>query len=175
MPNINDPRHAFAALALALSSPLPAVAAELTVAAPSGFVVRPATPSGSQTSAVEVAREADDAGCEVAFRKAASQIQLSQAEINALAAKPDFIQTLRHELGTKFDSAEIRTFSAGDVVGGALVGAPVGSGGSVRALLVLLDTPEGRTMVSCSAGTAQFDALLPDFEAIARGVKPPKG
>lgn len=153
----------------------PASAAEVTVEAPPGFTVSPTEPGSDGVSIVEISRTWDDAGCEVAFRAVKPSASRSQAAINADVAKPDFLASLKQREGAKFDRADYTRFKAGDVQGGAILGVPVGSNGAVRELLVVLDMPEGRTLVSCSADTAQFDALRPAFETVARSVKPPKG
>lgn len=163
-----------AGAALGIVAALPAVASPLNVTAPPGFTVLPATPSNDGVSILEVNREGDDAGCEVAFRAVKPSASLSQAQINARAAQPDFLTNLEKQEGAKFEKADVGPFTAGDVQGGALIGLPAGSNGTLRALLVILDTPEGRTLISCSADATQFQSLLPAFEAVARGVKPPK-
>jgi hypothetical protein len=172
---INFRRTCGAVVALMALAADPAAASPLTASAPAGFTVLPATPSNDGVSILEVNRVGnDDAGCEVAFRAVKPGASRTQAEINANAAKPDFLANLEKQEGGKFEKADVGPFTAGDVQGGALIGVPAGSNGSLRALLVILDMPEGRALVSCSAGASEFASLLPAFEAVARSVKPPR-
>lgn len=148
-----------------------AAGATLEVSAPAGFVARPTAHRDGRVSAYEVVTREEDAGCEVSTRTAPETAGLSQVQINALTAAPDYLSSLRTQVGAKFDNPNVKPFTTGAVRGGALMGLVAGSGGEVRTLVVILDTPGIHTTVTCSALPARFEALRPAFEAITRGIR----
>ncbi|MFC7051883.1 hypothetical protein ACFQI3_04190 [Hansschlegelia quercus] len=173
------------ALALAVfpaqaAEPLRDEATGLSVQPPDGYLatVAEADPRYAAVFAVQKGEESE-VGCKIAFQAAPQNAELPQEEINAFTQKKEWTELIRATLALRYDVASIEPFEQGGVAGAAVVadfkpveGEPRAS--EVRSYLVLIDTPKGRTTVVCVGEKASFAARKPEFEAIARGVSPPR-
>ncbi len=160
--------------AIALSAmPVRSWAAALSIEAPPGHKVEPDTPETGYTEALAVSSTLDDdAGCGIAFQPF-PDVHVTQDALNKIAATPAFLTTVKNTLGLKFDVTAVEPFALGDVQGAQVRGTGKGAP-EVSTLSTLVQTPRGRTVVSCIGPTARFDTLKPEFDAITRGVRPPR-
>lgn len=155
-------------------------ASGLVITAPAGYTAQKID-GGYRYAASYAVRKADpnDPGCRVGFQVSPQNAGLSQAEINAFTAKPEWNDLIKATLALYYDVLSVQPFEQDGLSGAAVVGdiKPVEGQptlGEARSYFVLLDTPKGRTTVVCVAGRAQFDARRPEFEAVARSVQPPR-
>jgi hypothetical protein len=152
----------------------------LAITAPTGYVAAPAPPMDARnTRAVfDIKRPGEiDTGCRVSTVDAPGNAFLTQAELNERAASMEYQRLLAEQLSTVYDLVALNVVGSTQVVGlGAIgdirprLGAPAPD---VRTLLIFLDTPLERVMLTCVADRREFDDRLPEFEAILGGLELP--
>ncbi|WP_020180449.1 hypothetical protein [Methylopila sp. M107] len=126
----------------------------LKVAPPQGYAAAKIPPRGSYSVLVSVKRPEDrDTGCQVGFTKSDANKALTQAGVNLLMRQKEYHELARAILGVFFTPRATRTVQYGDVAGLEIVadikqrpGIPARAA-AVRASLVMLQTPKGRTAV----------------------------
>ena len=153
----------------------------LAVDPPPGYAARQTAASGPYAVAFDVKTTADrNTGCRVAFQPVSKNNTLSQADINAFTAKPEWSDLVRATLALVYEVRSIEPFEHAGVRGAAVVAdfksVPDASphAAEVRTLLVMLETPKGRTTTVCVGARRDFDARRPGFEAVARGTTLPR-
>lgn len=164
----------------AQATPVHDEASGLVIDAPPGYAAHKID-GGFRYAASYAVRKDDqsDPGCRVGFQVSPQNAGLSQAEINAFTAKPEWNDLIKATLALYYDVISVEPFEHNGLAGAAVVGdiKPVEGQppmAEARSYFVLLDTPKGRTTVVCVVGKAQFDARRPEFEAVARSVQPPR-
>lgn len=171
-------------LPLLLAGP-PSAAAEtlrdtasgLSITAPAGTVATPSPPvaPGPIRPVFDIKRPGEtDTGCRVSTVEATVNAFLSQAELNMRAASPEFQQAMIVELSAVYELVDMDVFPVGGITALGVVGdirRPQGdTSPPVRSLLVFLDTPLQRVMLSCVADRGAFESRLPEFEAILSAI-----
>lgn len=142
---------------------------------PPGFSVKRIPADGSYSVEYEVSSDTDpDFGCQVGFDPSKAMPGKSQAQIDRAAGGSDYAALANASVASAFDVDVTEPFSMQGASGFAMTGTPKGAAGEARALLFLLQTPPGRTVISCVSPPARFAALRPTFEKIARGVALPR-
>jgi hypothetical protein len=172
------------AAAPAAAEPLRDMASGVAITAPEGFVATPspppATPGQGGRAVFDVKAPGDtDTGCRVAVMDAPANALLSQQELNARSASPDYQQAMVRQLASVYDLIGVNTVSLRNVLGFGAIGdlrarpgmAPRAA--EVRTLVVFLDTPIQRVVVTCIGEKANFEARLPGFEAVLSGLEIP--
>lgn len=168
----------------ATAQPLRDIASGIAITAPEGFIATPspppATPGQGGRAVFDVKAPGDtDTGCRVAVTDAPANALLSQQELNARSASPDYQQAMINQLSAVYALIGVNTISLGNVLGFGAIGdlrprpglAP--RAGEVRTLVVFLDTPIQRVVVTCIGEKANFEARLPGFEAVLSGLEIP--
>ena len=164
---------AFSALGWATASA--AASPDPVVTPPPGFSVKKGPGEGTYSVEYEVSSDTDpDFGCEVGFDPSKAMPGGSQSQINHAAGSSDYAALANASVASAFDVDATAPFSMQGVSGFAMTGVPKGAAGQARALLFVLQTPPGRTVISCVSPPARFDALRPTFERIPRGVALPR-
>ena len=153
----------------------------LAVDPPPGYAARQTAASGPYAVAFDVKTAADrNTGCRVAFQPVPKNNALSQADINAFTAKPEWSDLVRATLALIYEVRSIEPFEHAGVRGAAVVAdfksgpATPPEAAEVRTLFVMLETPKGRTTTVCIGAKRDFDMRRPEFEAVARGTTPPR-
>jgi hypothetical protein len=165
----------------ASAQPLSDPASGLAITPPPGYVARTVAPTGNYTIAFDVKKPDDkDTGCRVAFQPVPQNASLTQDEINAFTAKPEWPDLVRTTMSRIYVVISLDPFEHAGVRGAVVVGdfklppnAPPRAG-EIRSWLALLETPKGRTSAACVAEKTSFDARRGEFDAVARGVTLPK-
>jgi hypothetical protein len=154
----------------------------LVVTAPPGYVAALAPPSdqgGGQARPVfDIRRPGEtDTGCRVSTVEAPGNAFLSQAELNERAASVEYQRQLARHLSAVYDLVALDVVGSAKVVGlgaiGDLRSQPGAPPPDVRTLLVFLDTPLERVVLTCVADRREFDQRLAEFEAIFGGLELP--
>lgn len=153
----------------------------LSIDPPEGYEVR-TLPSTDQYAAIfEVKKPGDkDTGCRVAFQNAPTNASLSQEQINDQTSKEEWGKMVRSNLEKSYEVQDLNTFEHTGVKGAAIVGdikpraelPPRAQ--EVRTLLVILETPKGRTSTVCVGEKDDFANRRPEFEQVARATTLPK-
>jgi hypothetical protein len=159
-------------------------ASGIAITPPEGFTVTPApppeTPAQGGRAVFDVKAPGDtDTGCRVAVADAPANALLSQRDLNARSASPDYQQAMVRQMSAVYDLIGINTISLRNVLGFGAIGdirprpglAPRAS--EVRTLIVFLDTPIQRVVVTCIGEKRNFEARLPGFEAVLSGLEIP--
>lgn len=112
--------------------------------------------------------------CDVGFEPNPQSAAFSQDVINAEVEKPEWADMIASSMGTFFRFVDRQSFTLAGASGVEFTAIPKAPGGeALRIVLSLLETPHGRTTVSCATSLDQFDDALPVFRAIRAGVTPP--
>ncbi|GLK80139.1 hypothetical protein [Methylopila turkensis] len=152
----------------------------LTIDPPAGYSAEKIDGGQRYAAAFNVKKAgADEPGCRVGFQASPQNAGLTQEEINAFTAKPEWTDLIKATLALYYDVASVDPFEQGGLAGAAVIGDIKAAEGETqapdaRSYLVLLDTPKGRTTLVCVAARADFDARRAEFEAVARAVQPPR-
>ncbi len=165
----------------ALAEPLSDPATGLAVNPPPGYAAKPKTGSGYYTVEFDVKKPDDkDTGCRVGFLHNQANAAFTQQELNAHAATPEWANEIHRVFSQALDIISLEPFEHAGVLGSAIVvdrkmlpGTPPRAG-EIRSWLIVLETPKGRTNMDCNAEKTSFDARRSEFEAVARGITPPK-
>ncbi|KAA2214933.1 hypothetical protein [Teichococcus oryzae] len=153
--------------------------AELRVDPPSPYRTTRMEPTPPQTARIAVARPgAPMPDCQVAFVPAPPADQkVGQPALNALARSPAWQKLERARIATAYDVQQESIVEQDGVAGLRLAGTlrprPSLEGGS-RAAFTILETPRGRTTTVCAAPAEEFARRQAEFDAVARGVTPPR-
>jgi hypothetical protein len=164
----------------ALAAPLRDAATGLAINPPPGYVATAVVPTGRNAARFSVQRPNDhELGCQLAFAPAPQNARLSQTEINALISQPDWQQSARATLEVVYDITSAGTADYGPIRAMVMQGdikprreLPPRSQ-QIRSYFTIMETPRGRTTLVCVAEKADFNALQPEFEMMARGVTAP--
>lgn len=119
-------------------------------------------------------------GCRVGFQSAPQNNDLTQAQINEQAGKPEWRNLVRATMELIYDVTSIESFEHDGVQGAVVIATIKPRDGlppeakDVRNFLVMLETPKGRTNVVCVDMKDSFDARRAEFEQIVRAVKMPR-
>jgi hypothetical protein len=169
------------ALVSASAQPLSDPATGLVITPPPGYAARIIAPTGNYTVAFDVKKPDDkDTGCRVAFQPVPQNGRLTQDDINAFTATPEWPDLVRTTLSRLYEIISLVPFEHAGVRGAVVVGdfqlppnAPPRAG-EIRSWLALLETPKGRTSVACVAEKTSFDARRGEFDAVTHAVTLPK-
>lgn len=114
--------------------------------------------------------------CGVAFVTAPQNAKLSQAEINAMIDTPEWGMQARAAMEALMTFSTTEPFQLGDATGAEFVATPkIGPDhDNVRLVLSLVETPKGRTVVTCTATASTLKKAMPVFRTIRDGVTPPR-
>lgn len=176
---------ALAAGSAAEAEPVRDEATGLAVAPPQGYTARKAAGDPRYAAVYAVQKEGeDDTGCKIAFQptifeQGTAEPAPTQEEINDFTRKKEWIDLIRATLALRYEVATVEPFELQGLSGAQVVAdfKPIEGQAKppeVRSYLVVLDTPKGRTTIVCVGDKADFDSRRPEFEAIARGVSPPR-
>lgn len=168
----------------ARAEPLRDEATGLAVEPPEGYEAKKAEGDARYAAVYAVQKKGEvDTGCKVAFQPVQSNLpaeeKLNQDEINSLTRQQKWMDLVRATLAIRYDVKSVERIEQQGLAGAAVVGDFAGGEGEpkdsgVRSYLVVFDTPKGRTTIVCVGEKKDFDGRRKDFEAIARGVSPPK-
>jgi hypothetical protein len=171
----------FIASGPAIAQPISDPATGLAVNPAPGYVAKPAPASGNYTVSFDVKKPDDkDTGCRVGFQPAPQNAGMTQDEINAFTAKPDWADLVRTTLSRLYVVISLDRFEHAGVRGAVVVGdfrLPPGApprAAEIRSWLVMLETPKGRTSIVCVGEKPSFEARRSEFVDVARGVTLPK-
>ena len=181
-------RHILLATALCLAGGAAAHAEPVTDAG-SGLAVDPPAgyraelaPGGAGQQARIIIRQATDkrdTGCMAGFSGAKSQPDMTQAELNKAARELDMGQIATQAIGAIYDVRSTAPFEHAGVYGLMMVAdikqlpnIPPRSQ-EVRSMMVMLDTPKGRTTIVCVGEKTEFEQRLAEYQQVARSVSPP--
>lgn len=153
----------------------------LGVTAPSGYEVNAMPARGKNGVVVSVKRASDrDTGCQVGFAEAPANNKYSQKDINAQMETREHQELARATIGVLYETKKIETFKSGEVTGLVITadikpreGIPPRAQ-EISNLMILLETPKGRTSVVCVGEKSDFAKRRPEFEQIARGATLPR-
>ncbi|MBE9606921.1 hypothetical protein IAI18_18815 [Acetobacteraceae bacterium H6797] len=153
----------------------------LAVNPPAGYQARQMPAGAGQTARIVMRRASDaaDTGCMAGFNDAKSLPGTTQAQINAEYEKRDMEAVAREAIGGIYDVRSTGRFDHAGVHGLLMVAdiRPLPNipprSQQVRSMMVMLDTPKGRTTIVCVGEKAEFDARLAEYEQVARSVTPP--
>lgn len=163
------------------SGPISDPATGLGVTPPPGYQGALLQAGNGQAAEIGLRRpeEAQDTGCRIGFSNARAAPGSTQEELNAAARGADMDQRARNALSAVYDIQSSGPFEHAGILGLQLVTdirslpkIPLRAQ-EIRQLMVMLDTPKGRTTVVCVGEKADFEARLPEYLAIARAVAVP--
>lgn len=151
------------------------------VAPPAGYVVQMTAPDSPSRFVVGLTKPAEPGtGCEASFEVLPGFEQFTQTALNRQTDRPGWEEFYRDGLGPFY---EVRSVSQFDHAGvrGAVVSAMSRARPATVAwianrptLIFMLYTPKGLSKVTCFAEAAVFEVHRAEFEAVARGVTPPR-
>lgn len=171
--NLRSSCLAFASLATGFVPGPAAAERALVVDPPPGHTVATGQPDPGYSENLEIASTLDpDAGCQAAFQPVAAT-GASQAQLNEIAATPAYVTTVKAFLGLRFAIDKVAPYRLDGILGVHVEGDAKGGAG-VRAFATILETPKGRTTIVCIGPSARTGELRGEFEAITRGVVPPR-
>jgi hypothetical protein len=184
------PLRAVSILAMAWAFCVPAFALEdpdtgLKVELPSGFTVEMSSQQSpeyeAQIGVKTVSGEPPIAGtgdylCEAGFASAPQNAGLTQAQINAALSKPGWSEMAQNTMSAVFTFTRTERFELAGATGYEFVATPrLGPDAeNVRVVLFMLETPRGRTVLSCATFADKLKGALPVFRTIRDGVTPPR-
>ncbi len=118
----------------------------------------------------------DGSLCTVAYKHAPQNARLSQDDINAGIVKPEWMARMKAGFQLAFALDEPVPFQASGISGVELQGRPKAGPGAqeVRIYISLVETPKGRTMMTCATKQADMPKALPQFRKIRDAVRPPR-
>lgn len=170
-----------------LALALPAIAAEdkatgLVVELPEAeFIIEPSTLTGQYTANFGVNTVSGEPSliggkylCEVGFQPGPQNADLTQDEINATLAAPEWVAMAQGRMSSIFEFDGTEQFELAGATGYQFIAIPKQAGAEdVRVVLTMIETPKGRTAISCATNEQQLDQALPVFRTIRQGVTPP--
>lgn len=160
---------------------LDAAVSGFAVAPPPGYVARAAAPSSPSRFVIDLVKPGEpETGCEVSFEALPGFEQFSQAELNRQTERAGWEEFYREGLGAFYDVHRVSQYRHAGVWG-ALVSATSRARPGVRGwvaerptMIVMLYTPKGLSKVACFASPQVFEARRSEFEAVVRGLTPPR-
>lgn len=113
--------------------------------------------------------------CGVAFIASSQNAEMTQAEINAVIDTPEWGDLARQSMAATMTFEQATTFQLAGITGTEFIAIPKNGPDhdNVRLVLSVLETPKGRTMVSCVATATTLKNALPVFRTIRDGITPP--
>ena len=113
--------------------------------------------------------------CQVAFRPAPQNAELTQGQINEMALGQPGQDNVRAAVGRTFRIEALEPFELRGARGLEIVGVPLAGPGAegVRVVLSLLETPRGRLTMSCATGADDLEPGLRAFRELRDGVRMP--
>jgi hypothetical protein len=181
-------RAAFALALVLAASPAAAQtlrdpASGLAITPPPGFAATPspapATPAPGRAVFDVKAPGDTDTGCRIAVTDAPANALLSQQELNARSASPEYQEAMIGQLSAIYNLLGANTIQHQELLGFGAIGdlrpAPglAPRAAEVRTLLVFLDTPIQRVVVTCIGEKRDFEARLDGFVAVISGLEIP--
>lgn len=114
--------------------------------------------------------------CGVAFTAIAQNAGISQAQINAEINTQSWGQQARQSMSGTLTFESLVAFELAGITGAEFIAIPkMGPDHeNVRLMLSLLETPKGRTSLTCTATKAGMDSALPLFRTIRDAITPPR-
>lgn len=112
--------------------------------------------------------------CDVGFEPNPQSAEISQSDINTEVEKPEWADMIAESMAVFFKFIDRQSFSLAGASGVEFIAIPnARDGETIRIVVSMLETPHGRTTVSCATSTDQLEEALPIFRAIRAGVTPP--
>jgi hypothetical protein len=156
----------------------------LTLTPPPGYDSQLLGASGPYAQTIVVKkRDVGDVACWIGFQAiSATTGPASQEDINQRAATPAWAERIRASFAGRKHVVSLDPFEHAGVRGTAVVydeqkaagDAPPAPRTDVRTLMVILETPKGRTSTICVTKTSAFDGRRAEFEAIVRATNLPR-
>ncbi len=156
----------------------------LAVRLPAGYSVTKVPPRPRQDvlfmirseTGQPVSKNRDGSLCGLAFVNTPGNAALSQDEINAQLIKPEWRNMAKATLEMVFDVNRVDGVQLNGIEAVTMHAAPKSSSPDqdVFVHLSMLETPKGRTTLSCVTSKAGAEAALPVFMSILAGVQPPR-
>lgn len=170
---------ALSTFAVSASAAPIADASGLVLDPPAGYQAEALPPSGGNTVRYGMKRAEDtDTGCQAAYMPAPQNASLSQQQINEMMVTSEWRTVGRTILGVIYDVQDGGTFESDGITGMSFVadirqrdGIPPRAQ-DVRTLLVMRETPKGRTTVVCVGEKASFEQRRAEFDDVVRSVTP---
>jgi len=165
----------------ALAAPLRDAATGLTVDPPPAYAATAMPRHGDQAARFAIRRaDEQDHGCQVAYVPAPQNAGLAQERINALLLSPGWQAITRRQIGTSYEVLESGVSEQGGIVSFRLVAdlrprADLPERAlALRSFFSIQETPRGRTTTVCAAPKAEFPARRAEFQAVMKGISPPR-
>lgn len=112
--------------------------------------------------------------CDVGFEPNPQSAAISQSELNTEVEKPEWADMIAQSMAVFFKFIDRQSFTLAGASGVEFIAIPnAPDGETIRIVVSMLETPQGRTTVSCATSTDQLEEALPVFRAIRAGVTPP--
>lgn len=155
----------------------------LTVAPPEPFVASRSTIRGQDvtinivsTTGVPPSGNSNGVLCGVAFKAAAVNESLTQAQLNELIGAPEWATGAKERMSAVFDFTSSQKVDLAGVTGVEFWARPkMGPRSSeVSVYLVMFETPKGRTTMSCATWLDKADEAKPHFAAIRNSITLPR-
>lgn len=114
--------------------------------------------------------------CGVTFRAAPQNAGFTQAHINEMITGQEWNVQARRSLSANIVLETANAFHIDGITGVEFTGIPKAGPDheNVRLMMSMLETPRGRTTITCATTRANFDSVVPMFHTIRNGVSPPR-
>lgn len=153
----------------------------LTIKPPAGYEAKQMPGRGANAVIYSVKKPAEpDTGCQVGYAAAPQNAGFAQADINKRMSSKEHQDLAKAAISGIYETNAVAPFEHGDVTGMELIsdikpreGIPPRAQ-EIRNMMVIMETPKGRTSVVCVGEKADFDKRREEFHQVALGVTLPK-
>jgi len=154
----------------------------LAVNLPKTFVVEKALPpldylvsfGVKNASGNPVALKGETYLCQASFMPDPANAEFTQEQLNTAVASEQWRDHMKTLLSQDVDVGEITPFELGGIVGQEfIVTSRLKQDADARAVMSFLETPKGRSLISCVTEADTLDTNLDIFRTIRDGVIPP--
>ncbi|WEK04885.1 MAG: hypothetical protein P0Y65_01110 [Candidatus Devosia phytovorans] len=114
--------------------------------------------------------------CQAGFQRIPANQGLRQKQINALASDDNWVWQVAATFEPLMEIDSVENFKHAGIVGVQFVTTPkIGPGAeNARLVMTMMETPKGRTVLTCTATADGIWPALPVFERIRDGLLPPR-
>jgi hypothetical protein len=114
--------------------------------------------------------------CGVTFRSDPQNVGFTQPQINAIILDEKWSVQARRSLSASIELETASAFEIDDISGVEFIGVPKTGPdhANVRLMMSMLETPKGRTTVTCATTKASFNDVMPMFHRIRDAISPPR-
>jgi hypothetical protein len=142
---------------------------------PRPFAARAGQPRRQFDVTIDVASPSDKGHCTVGFKTDSQKASLSKADINALMAKPEWLNVYKSLFGQTGTVTDVMTFDHQGYTAIEMTITPkVGPAAGTVMSLSIIETPKGRTSFICITDRDSIVAVLPKFRAVRATIRAPE-